>query len=134
MATLATFGSTSVLRFSKPEPLKEKPSLPFLGSLLPNSMASNLLQPASSKSRIIAFLPALQPVARRCPFTGKKANKANHVFFLEPQDEELQFVNLQFKKFGGADNKEYLLAECTSKQSNGGEVFSFFSLPNNREL
>ncbi|KAL0666949.1 hypothetical protein Bca4012_029653 [Brassica carinata] len=35
---------------------------------------------------------------RICPFTGKKANRANKVSFSNHKIKKLQFVNLQYKK------------------------------------
>ena len=35
---------------------------------------------------------------RICPFTGKKANRANKVSFSNHKTKKLQFVNLQYKK------------------------------------
>ncbi|KAF3773812.1 50S ribosomal protein L28 [Nymphaea thermarum] len=38
------------------------------------------------------------PWGRVCPFTGKKANRANKVSFSNHKTKKLQFVNLQYKK------------------------------------
>ncbi|KAE8708768.1 50S ribosomal protein L28 [Hibiscus syriacus] len=117
MATLVTFGSSSALRFSKPEALKARPSLPLLGSLSSQlsgiKISYNLppLKPVSSP-----FSPALQPVARRiCPFTGKKANKANHVSFSNHKTKRLQFVNLQYKKVWWEAGKRYVKLRLSTK-------------------
>ncbi|KAE8735979.1 50S ribosomal protein L28 [Hibiscus syriacus] len=60
------------------------------------------------------FSPALQPVARRiCPFTGKKANKANH------KTKRLQFVNLQYKKVWWEAGKRYVKLRLSTIEKNG---------------
>ncbi|GMI70389.1 plastid ribosomal protein L28 [Hibiscus trionum] len=120
MATLATLGTASLLRFTKPEPLKAKPSPQLLGSLSSQlsgiKISYNLpilppVKPVSSP-----FSPALQPVARRiCPFTGKKANKANHVSFSNHKTKKLQFVNLQYKKVWWEAGKRYVKLRLSTK-------------------
>ncbi|MBA0681529.1 hypothetical protein Goari_023326 [Gossypium aridum] len=187
MATLATVGSSSVLRFNKTEPLKTKPSSPFLGFVTSQlsgiKISCNLpvvvapLKPISSP-----FTPALQPVARKylhlflfsyidvsdllsamlselerasrkevnvqykytptllehvlntsvkyryfrandeqgkagriCPFTGKKANKANKVSFSNHKTKKLQFVNLQYKKVWWEAGKRYVKLRLSTK-------------------
>ncbi|TYH27197.1 hypothetical protein ES288_A02G050300v1 [Gossypium darwinii] len=121
MATLATVGSSSVLRFNKTEPLKTNPSSPFLGFVTSQlsgiKISCNLpvvvapLKPISSP-----FTPALQPVARRiCPFTGKKANKANKVSFSNHKTKKLQFVNLQYKKVWWEAGKRYVKLRLSTK-------------------
>ncbi|MFQ6653409.1 hypothetical protein Gotur_024828 [Gossypium turneri] len=184
MATLATVGSSSVLRFNKTEPLKTNPSSPFLGFVTSQlsgiKISCNLpvvvapLKPISSP-----FTPALQPVARKylhlflidvsdllsamlselerasrievhvqykytptllehvlntsvkyryfraneepgkagriCPFTGKKANKANKVSFSNHKTKKLQFVNLQYKKVWWEAGKRYVKLRLSTK-------------------
>ncbi|KAK8661586.1 hypothetical protein V6N13_091184 [Hibiscus sabdariffa] len=117
MATLATLGTTSLLRFNKPETLKASPSSQLLGSLtsqLGGIKISYVAAPA--KPLTSPFSPALQPVARRiCPFTGKKANKANHVSFSNHKTKKLQFVNLQYKKVWWEAGKRYVKLRLSTK-------------------
>ncbi|KAI9194985.1 hypothetical protein LWI28_010605 [Acer negundo] len=62
------------------------------------------------------FSPALQPVARRiCPFTGKKANRANKVSFSNHKTKKLQFVNLQYKKVWWEAGKRYVKLRLSTK-------------------
>ncbi|KAF7837439.1 50S ribosomal protein L28, chloroplastic [Senna tora] len=62
------------------------------------------------------FLPALRPVARRvCPFTGKKANKANKVSFSNHKTKKLQFVNLQYKRVWWEAGKRYVKLRLSTK-------------------
>ncbi|RVW28815.1 50S ribosomal protein L28, chloroplastic [Vitis vinifera] len=58
----------------------------------------------------------LRPVARRvCPFTGKKANKANKVSFSNHKTKKLQFVNLQYKKIWWEAGKRYVKLRLSTK-------------------
>uniref|UniRef100_A0A5B7BW39 Large ribosomal subunit protein bL28c n=1 Tax=Davidia involucrata TaxID=16924 RepID=A0A5B7BW39_DAVIN len=62
------------------------------------------------------FRPALQPVARRvCPFTGKKANKANKVSHSNHKTKKLQFVNLQYKRIWWEAGKRYVKLRLSTK-------------------
>ncbi|GMN53361.1 hypothetical protein TIFTF001_022496 [Ficus carica] len=62
------------------------------------------------------FTPTLQPVARRvCPFTGKKANKANKVSFSNHKTKKLQFVNLQYKKIWWEAGKRFVKLRLSTK-------------------
>ncbi|XP_065861861.1 large ribosomal subunit protein bL28c [Euphorbia lathyris] len=78
-------------------------------------ISSNLLQGSNS----VSFLstPALQPViARRvCPFTGKKANRANKVSFSNHKTKKLQFVNLQYKKVWWEAGNRYVKLRLSTK-------------------
>ncbi|XP_068327199.1 large ribosomal subunit protein bL28c-like [Pyrus communis] len=62
-------------------------------------------------------LPALQPiVARRiCPFTGKKANRANKISFSAHKTKKLQFVNLQYKRVWWEAGKRFLKLRLSTK-------------------
>lgn len=62
-------------------------------------------------------LPGLQPiVARRiCPFTGKKANKANKISFSAHKTKKLQFVNLQYKRIWWEAGKRFLKLRLSTK-------------------
>ncbi|KAF5738552.1 hypothetical protein HS088_TW13G01452 [Tripterygium wilfordii] len=62
------------------------------------------------------FKPALQPVARRiCPFTGKKANRANKVSFSNHKTKRLQFVNLQYKRLWWEAGKRFVKLRLSTK-------------------
>ncbi|KAK7835418.1 large ribosomal subunit protein bL28c-like [Quercus suber] len=63
------------------------------------------------------FTPPLQPiVARRiCPFTGKKANRANKVSFSNHKTKKLQFVNLQYKRVWWEAGKRYVKLRLSTK-------------------
>ncbi|MFQ6646109.1 hypothetical protein Gotur_019945 [Gossypium turneri] len=119
MATLATLGTTSFLRFQKADPLKASPSPHLLGSLSSQlsgiKLSCNLPDVAPLKPISSPFTP-LQPVARRvCPFTGKKANKANKVSFSNHKTKKLQFVNLQYKKVWWEAGKRYVKLRLSTK-------------------
>ncbi|KAM5553268.1 hypothetical protein ABKV19_025475 [Rosa sericea] len=77
-------------------------------------MSSQLPSPVFTPS-----LPGLQPiVARRiCPFTGKKANKANKISFSAHKTKKLQFVNLQYKRIWWEGGKRFFEAAIVN-QSN----------------
>ncbi|KAB2061914.1 hypothetical protein ES319_A10G118600v1 [Gossypium barbadense] len=120
MATLATLGTTSLLRFQKADPLTASPSPHLLGSLSSQlsgiKLSCNLPDVAPLKSISSPFTPSLQPVARRvCPFTGKKANKANKVSFSNHKTKKLQFVNLQYKKVWWEAGKHYVKLRLSTK-------------------
>ncbi|XP_042513894.1 50S ribosomal protein L28, chloroplastic-like [Macadamia integrifolia] len=75
------------------------------------STAIHAVKPTSAP-----FTPLLQPVARRvCPFTGKKANKANRVSFSNHKTKKLQFVNLQYKRVWWEAGKRYLKLRLSTK-------------------
>lgn len=61
--------------------------------------------------------PPLQPIiARRiCPFTGKKANRANKVSFSNHKTKKLQFVNLQYKRIWWEAGKRYVKLRLSTK-------------------
>lgn len=52
---------------------------------------------------------------RICPFTGKKANKANKVSFSNHKTKKLQFVNLQYKKIWWEAGKRYVKLRLSTK-------------------
>ncbi|XP_057432584.1 50S ribosomal protein L28, chloroplastic [Lotus japonicus] len=55
-------------------------------------------------------------VARRiCPFTGKKANRANKVSFSNHKTKKLQFVNLQYKRIWWEAGKRYVKLRLSTK-------------------
>lgn len=69
MATLATLGSSSVLRFQKPEPPKTRPSSQLLGFVTSQlsgvKISYNIPDLAPIKPISAPFTPALRPVARK---------------------------------------------------------------------
>ncbi|KAK6233729.1 hypothetical protein QUC31_006135 [Theobroma cacao] len=54
-------------------------------------------------------------LGRVCPFTGKKANKANKVSFSNHKTKKLQFVNLQCKKVWWEAGKRYIKLRLSTK-------------------
>ncbi|KAJ4722768.1 50S ribosomal protein L28, chloroplastic [Melia azedarach] len=123
MATLATpgvlLGTTSNLSFRRPllSPKIKGVSaeLGFVTSQLSGMKISYNL-PYVAKPISAPFVPALQPVARRvCPFTGKKANKANKVSFSNHKTTKRQFVNLQYKKVWWEAGKRYVKLRLSTK-------------------
>ncbi|PKU61401.1 uncharacterized protein LOC110100176 [Dendrobium catenatum] len=52
---------------------------------------------------------------RICPFTGKKANKANKVSFSNHKTKKLQFVNLQYKRVWWEAGKRFLKLRLSTK-------------------
>ncbi|KAJ1400736.1 Ribosomal protein L28 [Sesbania bispinosa] len=64
----------------------------------------------------IVAAPFHPVVARRvCPFTGKKANKANKVSFSNHKTKKLQFVNLQYKRVWWEAGKRYVKLRLSTK-------------------
>ncbi|KAF8092546.1 hypothetical protein N665_0411s0006 [Sinapis alba] len=89
---------------SSPKLVAKSKELGFVTSQLSGLRISH--GPSSDISNRISlpFFPGrLQPIVahnwRICPFTGKKANRANKVSFSNHKTKKLQFVYLQFKKF-----------------------------------
>lgn len=52
---------------------------------------------------------------RVCPFTGKKANKANKVSFSNHKTIKLQSVNLQYKRIWWEAGKRYVKLRLSTK-------------------
>jgi large subunit ribosomal protein L28 len=50
-----------------------------------------------------------------CPFTGKKANKANNVSFSNHKTKKLQFVNLQYKRVWWEAGKRFVKLRLSTK-------------------
>ncbi|CAI0436908.1 unnamed protein product [Linum tenue] len=63
------------------------------------------------------FKTALQPVVARriCPFTGKKANRANKVSFSNHKTKTQQFVNLQYKRVWWEAGKRWVKLRLSTK-------------------
>ncbi|MED6185185.1 60S ribosomal protein L28 [Stylosanthes scabra] len=108
----------------KLNPLKTKTSssnrnsyaeLGFITSHLSGIKISYLPPPTPLLAPSPKFLP-FQPLARRvCPFTGKKANKANKVSFSNHKTKKLQFVNLQYKRIWWEAGKRYVKLRLSTK-------------------
>lgn len=54
-------------------------------------------------------------LGRVCPFTGKKANKANKVSFSNHKTIKRQFVNLQYKRVWWEAGKRYVKLRLSTK-------------------
>ena len=52
---------------------------------------------------------------RICPFTGKKANKANKISFSAHKTKKLQFVNLQYKRIWWEAGKRFVKLRLSTK-------------------
>ncbi|KAJ4834129.1 60S ribosomal protein L28 [Turnera subulata] len=61
--------------------------------------------------------PALQPIvaSRVCPFTGKRANKANKVSFSNHKTIKRQQVNLQYKRIWWENGKRWVYLKLSTK-------------------
>lgn len=57
----------------------------------------------------------IESSGRVCPFTGKKANKANLVSFSNHKTIKRQFVNLQYKRIWWEAGKRYLKLRLSTK-------------------
>ncbi|PON33127.1 Ribosomal protein [Parasponia andersonii] len=124
--TLGVFSGTTSTRISFPKAESNRLSLKtsanavselgfvashLAGLKISNDVSFELARPIATK-----FAPALQPVARRvCPFTGKKANKANKVSFSNHKTKKLQFVNLQYKKVWWEAGKRFVKLRLSTK-------------------
>ncbi|XP_052311108.1 50S ribosomal protein L28, chloroplastic-like [Populus trichocarpa] len=106
------FLKTRQFSISKPSPVSVS-EIGFLTSQLGGIRISyNPPKPLTAP-----FTPAIQPlVARRiCPFTGKKANRANKVSFSNHKTKKLQFVNLQYKRVWWEAGKRYVKLRLSTK-------------------
>ncbi|CAN6834469.1 hypothetical protein Bca4012_033827 [Brassica carinata] len=118
MTTMATQGAFLRLRMTSSSKSVAKPTeLGFLSSQLSGLRISQ--GPSSDVINRISLssFPGLQPiVARRiCPFTGKKANRANKVSFSNHKTKKLQFVNLQYKKVWWEAGKRFVKLRLSTK-------------------
>ncbi|WCJ24087.1 Ribosomal L28 family [Euphorbia peplus] len=75
------------------------------------------ISPIILQTSISVSSPTIQPIlARRiCPFTGKKANRANKVSFSNHKTKKLQFVNLQYKKIWWEAGNRYVKLRLSTK-------------------
>lgn len=110
-------GAESSKRFSSSRTQAVVSEIGFVTSQLSGlkisyDMSSQLPNPIYTPS-----FPGLQPiVARRiCPFTGKKANKANKISFSAHKTKKLQFVNLQYKRIWWEAGKRFLKLRLSTK-------------------
>ncbi|KAK9115610.1 hypothetical protein Sjap_014557 [Stephania japonica] len=89
--------------------------LGFVSSQL-KGIAISTLQNHANLAISSASPSLIQPVARRiCPFTGKKANRANKVSFSNHKTKTLQFVNLQYKKVWWEAGKRFVKLRLSTK-------------------
>lgn len=122
-ATGLLLGSSSAVSFGKlgfsSRPLLKIKGLSELGFATSQLRGIRILykhHEMVSKPISAPLSPALQPIARRiCPFTGKKANKANKVSFSNHKTKKLQFVNLQYKRVWWEAGKRYLKLRLSTK-------------------
>ncbi|CAN6477470.1 unnamed protein product [Victoria cruziana] len=118
MAASALCSSSSFLRSTTATTTGSRPSSYHLGSLCSQFRGIKICSAPSralpiSLSSAPSFLPI---VARRiCPFTGKKANRANKISFSNHKTKKLQFVNLQYKKVWWEAGKRYLKLRLSTK-------------------
>ncbi|XP_054820876.1 50S ribosomal protein L28, chloroplastic-like [Prosopis cineraria] len=126
MAASATSLSLSGNKFGRvfPKPVSSSSSrihvvsdLGFVYSQLSGVKISYDSSPKLARPLVAApSSPVFLPVARRvCPFTGKKANKANKVSFSNHKTKKLQFVNLQYKKVWWEAGKRYVKLRLSTK-------------------
>ena len=91
-------------------------SLGFIASQLSGLKITNqnltCPKPVSAPSNLV-----LQPVVSRriCPFTGKKANRANKVSHSNHRTKTLQFVNLQYKRIWWEAGKRFVKLRLSTK-------------------
>ncbi|RZC62418.1 hypothetical protein C5167_024172 [Papaver somniferum] len=125
MTTAASGLMLSDLRFSKIDTsssstsgslkLRVSSDLTFLTSQLSGIKLSTGEFSSTNSAAPISYAP-LQPVARRiCPFTGKKANRANKVSFSNHKTKKLQFVNLQYKRVWWEAGNRYVKLRLSTK-------------------
>ncbi|XP_027366980.1 50S ribosomal protein L28, chloroplastic isoform X2 [Abrus precatorius] len=117
MATAtATTAAASALSFRKSFGVNSNTasSLGFLNSQL---TGLRICSPKSTIASPLVLPPTPLPiVARRvCPFTGKKANRANKVSFSNHKTKKLQFVNLQYKRIWWEAGKRYVKLRLSTK-------------------
>ncbi|CAF2289267.1 unnamed protein product [Brassica napus] len=119
MTTMATQGAFLRLRLTSSSKSVAKPTeLGFLSSQLSGLRISQ--GPSTdviNRISLPSFPGALQPIVARkiCPFTGKKANRANKVSFSNHKTKKLQFVNLQYKKVWWEAGKRFVKLRLSTK-------------------
>ncbi|KAK2400054.1 50S ribosomal protein L28, chloroplastic [Trifolium repens] len=96
------------------KPSSLSPQLGFLNSQLSGLRIST--QTSLKLPTPIVSSPFQPIVAKRvCPFTGKKANKANNVSFSNHKTKKLQFVNLQYKRVWWEAGKRFVKLRLSTK-------------------
>ncbi|XP_006295121.2 50S ribosomal protein L28, chloroplastic [Capsella rubella] len=119
MTTMATQGAwlrmTSSAKTVAKSTVTSK-ELGFLTSQLSGLRISHAPTDVINRISVPSF-PGIQPiVARRiCPFTGKKANRANKVSFSNHKTKKLQFVNLQYKRVWWEAGKRFVKLRLSTK-------------------
>ncbi|KAK8969827.1 hypothetical protein KSP40_PGU010951 [Platanthera guangdongensis] len=105
---------SSKSRLSSPSPVPPATKCPELGFGLSQLAGFKLTisQPPSLRQTT-----TVQKISakRICPFTGKKANRANIVSFSNHKTKKLQFVNLQYKRVWWEAGKRYLKLRLSTK-------------------
>ncbi|XP_010457490.1 PREDICTED: 50S ribosomal protein L28, chloroplastic-like [Camelina sativa] len=118
MATMVTQGPwLKIASVSQPKSVAKSTELGFLTSQLSGVRISYGYSDVINCIALPSAPSLLQPiVARRiCPFTGKKANRANKVSFSNHKTKKLQFVNLQYKKVWWEAGKRFVKLRLSTK-------------------
>ncbi|XP_050215385.1 50S ribosomal protein L28, chloroplastic [Mercurialis annua] len=113
---MATATSCSTVCFRKPNLATKFSSSAEIG-FVTSQLSGIRISYDFSKPVTSISTPPLQPiVARRvCPFTGKKANRANLVSFSNHKTKKLQFVNLQYKRIWWEAGKRFVKLRLSTK-------------------
>ncbi|KAK8938695.1 hypothetical protein KSP39_PZI011264 [Platanthera zijinensis] len=109
---------SSKSRLSSPFPVPPATKCPELGFGLSQLAGFKLTfsQPPSLRQTTpVQKISASLIVERICPFTGKKANRANIVSFSNHKTKKLQFVNLQYKRVWWEAGKRFLKLRLSTK-------------------
>ncbi|CAL5208006.1 unnamed protein product [Lathyrus oleraceus] len=109
---LASMRTVSPTNSHKPSSISTQ--LGFLNSQLTGLRISSQ---TSLKTPTPVVASPFQPIVakRVCPFTGKKANRANKVSFSNHKTKKLQFVNLQYKRVWWEAGKRYVKLRLSTK-------------------
>ncbi|KAK7279280.1 hypothetical protein RJT34_24327 [Clitoria ternatea] len=107
--------SCAVLSFRNNLGLTKPSELGFVTSQLGGIRISNCTK-LPTPITASPFPTPLHIIARRvCPFTGKKANRANRVSFSNHKTKKLQFVNLQYKRIWWEAGNRYVKLRLSTK-------------------
>ncbi|GAU41505.1 hypothetical protein TSUD_13870 [Trifolium subterraneum] len=111
--------ASSSMRTISPTNITHKPSSlsPQLGFLNSQLCGLRISTQTSLKLPTPIVASPFQPIVakRVCPFTGKKANKANKVSFSNHKTKKLQFVNLQYKRVWWEAGKRFVKLRLSTK-------------------
>ncbi|KAK7243133.1 hypothetical protein RIF29_37920 [Crotalaria pallida] len=111
-ASAVSFGSNFAQCFPKTKTCSSKELASVTSQLSGLRISFN---PSPKLATPIVASPII-PVARRvCPFTGKKANRANKVSFSNHKTKKLQFVNLQYKRIWWEAGKRFVKLRLSTK-------------------